>query len=298
MPEGIAVDQGGGPQVTTQVQRVSESGFVWPDRVPWSELGPEFIETYGHSEDGKLQAEHLEVTGQSGSGKSYAIATILQQRAQRWDTAEVAVLTKQADDSLPKLGWPVIDDRKDLRDYKQVMFWPETDLQGQEREKFHEKKVYDLLAGLWPGRRQQNPMVLYLDEVRYLEGLSNRLKAQVRQYWREGRSHGISLIAGAQRPIGMVRDQHSESRWKIVFAPADAGDMQRFAELLGRWKDWQPVLEDLDQTTHEFVLRNSLTKDAYISWIDEELRPLPSQVNQKRQGSAPYGKQKKAEGKP
>ena len=99
-------------------------------------------------------------------------------------------------------------------------------------------------------------------------------------YWREGRSHGISLIAGAQRPVDMVRDQHSESRWKIVFPPADTGDMQRFAEMLGRVKDWQPVLESLDQPAHQFVIRNSYTKDAYISWIDEELRPLPSQQEQ------------------
>jgi hypothetical protein len=293
MAEGIA--RAG--QVTTQIRRQSESGFTWPDLVPWSELGEDFIESYGHDEDGKLRAEHMEVTGQSGSGKSYFVATVLQQRAARWDTAEIAVVTKQADDSLPLLGWPVIDDVDELKKYRQAVFWPQTGAQGEAREKFHEERIYDLLARIW---QPDANTVLYFDEVRYLESLSRRMKKQIRMYWREARSHGISIIAGAQRPIEMVRDQHSESRWKAVFPPADQGDMQRFAEMLGRWRDWQPVLESLDQTQHQFVLRNSFTKDAYITQVDTELRPLPSQSakEQRSTGNKPehiYGAQPKGE---
>jgi hypothetical protein len=290
MAEGIMTAQG------DTARQVSESGFVWPQEVPWSELGEEFIDTWGHDERGKLRSEHMEATGQSGSGKSYAIATILQQRAQRWDTAELGIVTKESDDSIPLLGWPVITDYKDLRRYRQAIFWPQTSLKGEERERYHEQKIYDLLSQLWGPDAN---LVICFDEVRYIESLSRRLKKMVRMYWREGRSHGVSIIAGAQRPVEMVRDQHSESRWKIVFPPADTGDMQRFAELLGRWKDWQPVLESLDQTQHQFVLRNSFTKDAYITWIDRELRPLPSQANQKDQTKPEGiygGQQRPAEG--
>lgn len=275
MAEGIA--QGG--QVQTQIRQQSESGFVWPDQIPWSELGEDFIESYGHDENGELRGEHFEVTGQSGSGKSYAIATVLQQRAARWDTSELAIVTKSTDDSIPLLGWPQVSSYDELkqRKYRQAVFWPQTELKGTQREEYHEERVYELLDALWPKPGEVANVVVYLDEVRYLEGLSRRMKKLIRMYWREGRSHGISIIAGAQRPVEMVRDQHSESRWKAVFPPADEGDMQRFAELLGRWRDWQPVLESLDQTHHQFVLRNSFTKDAYITWIDQELRPLPSQ---------------------
>jgi len=273
--------------------RVSESGFVWPPEIPWSELGPDFIEVYGHDENGDLQAESLEATGQTGSGKSFSIGTILQQRAARWNTAELAIVTKATDDSIPLLGWPVVTSYRELQEQKwrQAVFWPQTTLKGAEREAFHEQQIYDLLSALWPDPGQVANIVIYFDEVRYIESLSKRLKKLVRMYWREGRSHGISIIAGAQRPVEMVRDQHSESRWKIVFPPADQGDMQRFAELLGRWKDWQPVLESLDQTFHQFVLRNSFTKDAFITWMDEDLRPLPSQTPEgqkkaRRQGNA------------
>lgn len=271
-------------------------GFRWPEQVPWSELGPEFSETWGRRPDGRPDWEHLEVIGQSGSGKSYAIATILQDRAQRFDTAELVCLSKNTDDSIPLLGWPVVSSYGELSQYRQAIFWPQTELVGDEREQFMEPRFYDLLANLWPKPGELANCVLYLDEVRWLERLPGptagrraRMRRLIRQYWREGRSHGISVVAGAQRPVDMVRDQHSESRWKIVFPPADEGDVQRFAEMLGRPADWAPVLDSLDQQAHQFVLRNSYTKDAYISWIDTELRPLPSQVEQDTGDHTPPG---------
>jgi hypothetical protein len=259
-----------------------DGGFVWPPEVPWSELGEDFTETWGRDERGQLRSEHWEIEGQSGSGKSYLAATAMQKRAQRFDTATVAILTKQTDDSIPLLGWPQVSSYGELREekYRQAVFWPQTTAMAEDREKFHESAIYDLLAQLWPEPGQQANVVVYMDEIRYLESLSRRMKKLIRQYWREGRSHGISIIAGAQRPLEMVRDMHSEARWRAVFCPADEADMERFAELLGRPRDWEPVLRALDQQLHQFVLRNSFTKDAYISWVDTNLRPLPSQSAQ------------------
>jgi hypothetical protein len=267
---------------TRGAQTGAYEGFVWPTEVPWSELGEEFIETWGRDERGKLRSEHWEIEGQSGSGKSYLAATAMQRRAQRFDTATIAVLTKQTDDSIPLLGWPQVSSYGELREqkYRQAVFWPQTTAMAEDREKHHESAIYDLLAQLWPEPGQQANVVVYMDEIRYLESLSRRMKKLIRQYWREGRSHGISIIAGAQRPLEMVRDMHSEARWRAVFCPADEADMERFAELLGRPRDWEPVLRGLDQQRHQFVLRNSFTKDAYISWVDTDLRPLPSQSAQ------------------
>jgi hypothetical protein len=284
MPEGIA--QAGA--ATTRIRNQSDTGFVWPDQVPWSELGEDFIEAWGHDEDGKLRAEHWEIEGQSGSGKSYLAATAMQERAARYGTAIIAILTKQTDDSIPLLGWPQISSFAELRQekYRQAVFWPATPALGEEREKYHEAVIYELLSNLWPKPGELANVVIYIDEIRYLESLSVRLKKLIRQYWREGRSHGISIIAGAQRPLEMVRDMHSEARWRAVFCPSDEADMERFAELLGPAKDWEPVLRDLDQQQHQFVLRNSFTKDAFITWIDSVLRPLPSQSaeGQKKSG--------------
>lgn len=250
--------------------------FTEPERIPWSELGPSFIEEWGHA-DGKMRGEHIEICGQTGSGKSYLEATILQQRASRWNTAEIVIVTKQSDDSIPLLGWPIVDKFEDIRKQRQCIFWARTNAQGEARESHHEEQIHNLLSQLW---QPDANVVLAFDEIGYVESLSHRLQKQIRMYWREGRSHNISIIAMKQRPVGVQRDMHSESRWKFVFPPADMGDMKRFSEMLGRVGDWQPVLESLDQESHEFVVRNTVTKDVYISWVDEELKPVPSQVNQ------------------
>jgi nucleoside-triphosphatase THEP1 len=251
--------------------------FPEPERIPWSVLGPEFIEEWGHDK-GKMTGEHVEIAGQTGSGKSYLLATILQQRARRWNTAEIVVVTKQSDDSIPLLGWPVVNKYEDINRYRQCIFWPQTNLQGEAREKFHEEQIYNLLSSLWTPDAN---VVIAFDEVGYVESLSRRLQKEIVMYWREGRSHKISVIAMKQRPVGVTRDQHSETRWKFIFPPADQGDMKRFAEMLGRVGDWQPVLESVDQKKHEFVVRNSVTKDAYISWIDTPLTPVQSQQDQR-----------------
>lgn len=286
MPEGVAGADG-------------RPGFVRPEEIPWSELGPEFIEIWGHDDSGKLRAEHWEIEGQSGAGKSYVAGTAMQQRAQRWHTATLAVITKQTDDSIPLLGWPEVTSFRELRErkYLQAVFWPRTTLKGEEREKFQEAAIYELLSELWPKPGEMANIVIYFDEIRYIESLSRRLKKMIRMYWREGRSHGISIIAGAQRPLEMVRDMHSEARWRAVFCPADEADMERFAELLGPPRDWEPVLRSLDQTLRQFVLRNSFTGDAYITWIDVELRPLPSQSEKGQRPGGPehiYGTRKKS----
>ena len=253
-------------------------GFALPEYVPWSVLGPAFIEEWGHDENGKLRGEGMEIAGQTGSGKSYVLATILQQRAERWNTAEIVILTKESDDSIPLLGWPIVYKPEDVRKYRQCIFWPKTGAQGEAREQYHEEQIHALLSSLW---MPDANVVLAFDEIGYAEELSARLKKQIKMYWREARSHGISIVAMKQRPVGVSRDQHSESRWKIVFPPAHQADMEAFAELLGRRGDWQPVLESLNRTKHEFVIYNSFTKDAYISSIDTELKPVPAQVNQK-----------------
>lgn len=285
MPEGAVVDAGSatpasGPGVPVAGPRPDgyrrAVGFSPPERVPWSELGPEFVSIWGRP-DGKHQPEHVEITGQTGSGKTYLLASLLQDRAEVRGSAIVYVVTKQADETVEALGWPIVDDWRGVKEHRQSIFWPRTQAQGKARKAYHRKKIEDLLSRLWVPK--SNTVVAF-DEVAYIESLGPDIKDMVQMYWREARSQGITILAMKQRPIGVVRDQHSESRWKLVFPPADRGDMDRFAEMLGTRRDWAPVLDSLDQENHEFVIRNAVTKDAFISWIDRELKPIPAQQNQ------------------
>lgn len=283
MPEGVvdatAPAAAAGPPTSTGPAPDGyrrSAGFVWPEEVPWSVLGPEFAQVWGRK-DGKFEPEHIEISGQSGSGKTYFLGTILQERASARGSQTILLATKPWDDTIDLLGWPVVDDWRGIKKNRQSIFWPKTQLKGEAREKYHENKIYELLSGLWVPKANT---VIAFDEVGYVEELSARLKKLIRMYWREARSQGITMGAMKQRPIGVNRDQHSESRWKGVFPPADQGDMDRFAELLGTRRDWAPVLDSLDQEKHQFVLRNTVTKAAYITWVDTELAPIPEQVKQ------------------
>lgn len=296
MPEGIL--SGRAAPAPASPGDGGAPAFQRPQEVPFSELADELITTWmPKPKPGQpMEGEHKEVTGQSGSGKSYYLATLLHMRALKRDTPTIYICTKQDDPTvrrLVELGWPLVSTWDEVRRERQCIFWPQTKQLGEGKDKFFEERIYDLLTRLW--RKNANTIVVF-DEVGYVEGLSRRIRKLVRQYWREARALGISVVASKQRPVGVARDQHSESRWKAVFPPADQGDMQRFAELLGSPRDWAPVLQSLDQEQHQFVLRNNVLKAAYITWVDfalEDLRKLTRRT--KTAGETLYGQQQPAQ---
>jgi hypothetical protein len=254
---------------STPAHWASDPNFVPPERVPWSELGPDFIATWGRADPGNPQPEHLEIVGPSGSGKTHLMLTMLQDRYRQRKTGAVLVVTKADDDIFRKLGWPMVHDAGEIRD-SNVVFWPRTRKMGLERRAYHDAKVSDLLHKLW--RPKANTIVAF-DEVGYIESLSGNMRTLVQQYWREARSMGITVVGMKQRPQGALRDMHSETYWTAAFAPKDRSDAERFAELFGHRRDWLPVFDQLDAGRHEFILRHSRSREAYISHVDTPLRP-------------------------
>jgi nucleoside-triphosphatase THEP1 len=258
-----------------------DASFEMPPRVPWSALGPDMITAWAGADPARGHAEHVEIVGPSGSGKTHLMLTMLQdhyrhQETQRQAegrehirTGAVLAVTKADDDIFSKLGWPVVEKSSDIRDTN-VVFWPRTGKTGTERRAYHEVKVRDLLDRLW--QPKANTLMAF-DEVGYVESLSGELRAVIQQYWREGRSLGITVLAMKQRPQGALRDMHSETSWTAVFKPKDRSDAERFAELLGHRRDWIPVLDGLDRQGHEFVLQHAPTEESYISWVDTPLNP-------------------------
>lgn len=246
--------------------------IVVPERIPWSVLGEHFQADWGRADPRDPQPEHVEVLGPSGRGKTYFIATIMGDRAAQRQTAAVCIATKQADETLMKLGWPVVDNLADVRKNRQCIYWPKTTLKGADRKSFLERRVRELLDMLWVP--DANVMVQF-DETGFIEALSRLVRELVQMFWREGRSHKITVIAGKQRPQGSLREMHSESPWTVAFQPKDEADMERFAELFGPRRQWMAIFRDLDPNKREFLIRNSVTGAVYISWIDKPLVPRP-----------------------
>ncbi len=255
-------------------RRAVEEEIPQLPRVPWSEIRGDFITAWGYP-GGEFNPEHLEILGPTGSGKTYAEATVLRERVRRRKSAVIFIATKRADATIMRLGWPIVDDWKDVVKNRQCIYWPRTDLQGEQWEAYMARKLEDLLDRLW---RAGAPVVLVFDEIGTPEDLSRRLRIMIRRYWREARSLGITLVAMKQRPQGTQRDMHSETGWVMAFQPKDEDDGVRVAQVMGSRRIWLPILmNDLDHEKHEFVLLNTRSRQAVITWIDTPLRPAAQQ---------------------
>lgn len=241
------------------------------ERVPWSELGPDFVEIWGRHDPSNPQPEHMEIVGMNGSGKTYFLCTVLQERMLARDTPEIIIATKPADSTLQKLGWPVVTKPREARKNRQVIFWPQTDALGKARRKYQHDQIYELLSRLW--QPEANTVVAF-DEIAYAESLSPEMRDLIEMYWREGRSQGITVIGMKQRPQGANRHMSSESYWTIAYLPKDRDDMERFAELFGARSTWIPILESMNAENHEFLIKNHRTGEAFVSWIDMPLEPI------------------------
>lgn len=244
------------------------------ERVPWSVLGPEFIRTWGYAR-GVPEPEHVEILGQTGSGKSFFEATILLQRQRARGSHIVVICTKAADKTMMATGWPVVS-RYPPEDPREtaVIFWPKAaglDVAGQ-----HEQaaRITRLLQQLW--HPDANVIVVF-DEIAYLANELNfpdtPLKTIVARYFREGRSLNITCVATTQRPQGVPRQMHSEVGWTVCFAPKDEEDGERMAQVLGGRRTYLPILNTLNRERYEFLIVHGLTHKMYISWVDHPLPP-------------------------
>lgn len=239
------------------------------ERVPWSVIGPDFIRSWGLPR-GKVQPEHLEILGPTGSGKSFVLVDALKERVRRKESSAIYIATKQADSTIDQLGWPVTQVWRDVKRHDQVVFWPRTRRIGAARKEYQAERIGDLLGRLW--QRDANTVLIF-DEFSYIEGLPGDIKETLNMYLREGRSHGITCVAGKQRVQGVQRDMHSETDWKLAFRMNDRDDNERLAELFGERKAYLPIIESLDREAHEFLIQHKLTGRQYISWVDKPLAP-------------------------
>ena len=247
--------------------------------VPWSVLGPQFIRQWGVPR-GKLMPEHLEILGQSGSGKSYFEMHVLLDRARLRGSHIVVVATKPADQTLLDTGWPIIHSwpPSDPRETCHI-YWVKAPGVGKAALDEQARQIYDLLAKLW---HPDANIIVVIDEIAYLVvDLNTRdypLKTVLTKYYREGRALGITMVASTQRPQGVPRQMHSEASWTVCFAPKDEEDAERMAQILGGKRTYMPLLQLLNREKYEFLIVHNLTGKKYISWIDT---PLPAPVKRR-----------------
>ena len=226
---------------------------------------------------GVWMPEHLEMLGQTGSGKSFFERTILVERARLRGSHIVIVATKPADKTIAATGWPIVTTwppatgwTKDKKKYEQVIYWAKADGLGKEGREKQSAKVEHLLESLW---KPDSNIVVAFDEIAYIDGELG-LRPQVERYFREGRGLGITVVASTQRPQGVTRYMHSESTWSVFFAPKDEEDAERMAQVAGYKLYYKRCLAELDRSQFEFLLVHNMTGEAYISSLPPKPGPI------------------------
>lgn len=183
------------------------------------------------------QGEHVSVIGPTGSGKSTLVDALLPVREQRG--AHVLVLgTKPKDPTL---------DRLVTRGYTRVRSWPPRTPWWQRREPEWDRRLI-----LWPTYRgpedrarmvetfdrafravfPQGGRTIVVDEAYYMAhqlGLAEHLV----DLWTQGRSLGLTLVAGTQRPAYVPLYMYDQATHLFLFADNDETNLRRVGGLGG-----------------------------------------------------------------
>lgn len=231
-------------------------GTLAPFR-PWSEFYDEFARAFD-------QGHHVTLVGRNGSGK-----TVLSQRVIDLRTYVAVAATKKRDPSLyaplEKIGFEIVPYfYSEPLEHPRLIVRPEIptikELRPKQQRVFGEMldEVYQL--GDW---------CVYADEVRYLTD-TLRLAEQFEVLWLQGRSLGVSVVAGTQRPVSIPREAFSQARHFFFFAEYEKDNVDRMGEFAGRDSDLvRKIVMRLPE--FEFLYVNTVTGDLVRSKV--ELNP-------------------------
>lgn len=194
-----------------------------PPRVTWAEFHDELAASWA-------QGEHFSMIGPTGAGKTTLALGVLDIRSY-----VVALATKPRDATMDKLvksaGWrkipswdrrpPIVGDKG-----KRLILWPPfrepEDIERQAVELDRAMRAM-FVEGSW---------AVFADELFYLTrqlGLSRMLE----MYWSQGRSVGLTLIGGTQRPAHVPLMAYDQATHLAFWRDNDETNLRRIGGLGG-----------------------------------------------------------------
>lgn len=177
------------------------------------------------------QGHHVTLVGRNGSGKTRLGIKIVDAR----QFVAVAA-TKKRDPSLygplKRIGFEIVPEfTSDPLEHPRLIVRPEmgdiVSARKNQREVFGAMLDEVFQIGDW---------CVYADEVRYLAE-SLRLADPLETLWLQGRSLGVSVVAGTQRPVSIPREAFSQARHFFFFAEYERDNIIRMSEFVGRNMD-------------------------------------------------------------
>ena len=176
------------------------------------------------------QGEHVSYIGPTGSGKTTLALAILPIRRY-----VVALATKPADktmDALVRSGWRKTDEwpprRRLTSAGERIVLWPKiTDLSAATRgnQLMQIRRCLEDCYG-------QGGWTIFADELFYL-GKQLGLNALLEAYWTQGRSIGLTLVGGTQRPAHVPLMAYDQATHLFFYRDNDEANLRRIGSLGG-----------------------------------------------------------------
>ncbi len=179
------------------------------------------------------QGEHLAVVGDTGTGKSTLMVRLLSSRR-----FTVAVKTKRDPIAFPGKRITRVQKLNDAR----VDRWHLDLSSGRKIDQlrgFQQREIATLFDKVW----DQGGWTVLLDEAYYIDTLL-KMRSRVEAMLTQGRSMGVTIMAGIQRPVDVSRFVLSSCSHLLVFRQ-DGRDIQTITK--AATTDLASVLSSLDR---------------------------------------------------
>ena len=201
---------------------------------------------------GFRQGQHVSLVGKTRSGKTSLALQLLPLREY-----VVVLATKPRDDLISRLRsqgykvtrtWPVSTEV-----YRRVVFWPRVESMADQWEQ--ERAVAGMLENIY----ETGGWCVYLDEVRYVSEPSYLgLRSHVQLLWTQGRTLGVTVVAGTQRPAWVPLEAYSQADHLFLWRESDDANLKRLASIAGvRTREIRDLVPHLPE--HQALYVNTVT---------------------------------------
>ncbi len=205
------------------------------------------------------QGEHVSFIGPTGRGKTTLALSLLNTRTYR-----VIFATKPEDEALDtfarKNRYKTIPKWKDRGTKASLILKPalkDVDAHKSQASEFKGAINTIYQAGGW---------TVFVDEVYYFTHML-RIEKPLEMLWSQGRSIGITMVAGTQRPRSVPLMMFNQATHLFVFKFADAYEVERLAEIGSVPK--RTLIEAVTQLTkHRFLYINAIEGTMVQSEVD------------------------------
>lgn len=205
------------------------------------------------------QGEHIMVNGPTGCGKTTVVSRIVRQRRY-----VVMLVTKVYDKTISGQfkDFDIIETWPPRFQQERVLLWPKA-TKEMDTTQIHQRKVFKkALNAIFTDR---NWCVVFDEQSYFCNELRLELENKMLQH--QGRSSGLSVINGAQRPKGIPLITMSGSTHCFLWQNTLKDDLTRLSDIGGVDKR-ELEANMLTLSKHEFIYINTRTGLAVRSQVE------------------------------